>query len=445
MKKIGLLSSILISIGIVIGFGIFFKVDDILLVNGGHPKLALLSWLTVGIILMFGAYAVGNIAHLVEKPGGLGSYITYLYNRKIGFFAIWYITIIYTPIFIGLLSKYFGIYFLQLLGLTPSLYSYLISFIILTLVFLWNVKSINFAMMISNFSTVVKVIPLVIIFLVGLFFSSGIAPDVASTTYPSTDHSMLIYFILPFVSMMLTFDGWIAIAAMRSKMHKPTENLPKTFVLALLFTTIIYIAYFAGVSLLLTPSQVIAQGDGYITYIFTSLFGPIGTSLVLTLIIISGLGSLNGFFLSGIGYLEGMAYEKQIPGHQKMQFDNTRLGGGFINPLIVYLLSLVILGLYFIQDAFGLLAGIVIDDLLVVFIAVIYLLLFVGIIYYAYKNNYKKLILTISSIIAGLGQLVIIVSYFILNSRALFYFMIVVILIILGYILNKLSNKQFKF
>ncbi len=50
-KKYGLWTTVSMVIGIVIGSGVFFKADNILMASGGNVKTALLAWL-VGAISM---------------------------------------------------------------------------------------------------------------------------------------------------------------------------------------------------------------------------------------------------------------------------------------------------------------------------------------------------------------------------------------------------------
>lgn len=54
-KKYGLWTTVSMVIGIVIGSGIFFKADNILMASGGNVKTALLAWLVGAISMIFGA------------------------------------------------------------------------------------------------------------------------------------------------------------------------------------------------------------------------------------------------------------------------------------------------------------------------------------------------------------------------------------------------------
>ena len=81
-------------IGIVIGSGVFFKADDVLIASGGDLSTALLAWFIGGSIMVITAYVFSLIATRVEKVNGVVDYFEEAYGEKAGYLVAWFMTYI---------------------------------------------------------------------------------------------------------------------------------------------------------------------------------------------------------------------------------------------------------------------------------------------------------------------------------------------------------------
>ena len=61
-KKYGLLTAIAMVVGIVIGSGVFFKAEMVLLATGGDLPLVILSWVLGGLVMILCAYTFAVMA-----------------------------------------------------------------------------------------------------------------------------------------------------------------------------------------------------------------------------------------------------------------------------------------------------------------------------------------------------------------------------------------------
>ena len=73
-NKYGLLTCITMIVGVVIGSGIFFKSDDILVATNGNIFLGALAFCIAAISIIFGSLTVAELAARTDKPGGPISY-----------------------------------------------------------------------------------------------------------------------------------------------------------------------------------------------------------------------------------------------------------------------------------------------------------------------------------------------------------------------------------
>ena len=68
-EKFGLFTTVSMISGIVIGSGIFFKVDDVLFATGGSVALGVLLWVVSAFGIIFGGLTVSLYARKETKAG----------------------------------------------------------------------------------------------------------------------------------------------------------------------------------------------------------------------------------------------------------------------------------------------------------------------------------------------------------------------------------------
>ena len=84
MKKneYGLFTAIAMIEGIVIGSGIFFKSDNILVATGGSVALGVLVFCIAAIAIILGSLTITQLASRSSKEGGLIAYAEEHYNKS---------------------------------------------------------------------------------------------------------------------------------------------------------------------------------------------------------------------------------------------------------------------------------------------------------------------------------------------------------------------------
>ena len=84
MKKneYGLFTAIAMIVGIVIGSGIFFKSDNILVATGGSIALGVLVFCIAAIAIIFGSLTISQLASRSSQSGGLIAYAEENYNKS---------------------------------------------------------------------------------------------------------------------------------------------------------------------------------------------------------------------------------------------------------------------------------------------------------------------------------------------------------------------------
>ena len=120
-KKYGLITAITMIVGIVIGSGIFFKSDNILIyTNGSIEKgIAVFSIAAIGII--FGSLTIGVLASKTTTAGGIITYADEYSGRKVACGFGWFLGFVYFPALVAVLAWVTGVYICMLFGIEATL------------------------------------------------------------------------------------------------------------------------------------------------------------------------------------------------------------------------------------------------------------------------------------------------------------------------------------
>ena len=103
-KKYGLITAIAMVIGIVVGSGVFFKAEKILVATGGDLSLAILAWIIGGTIMIICILAFAAMAQRYEKVNGIVDYAEATVGKKYGYYIGWFLTTTYYPTLTSVLS-----------------------------------------------------------------------------------------------------------------------------------------------------------------------------------------------------------------------------------------------------------------------------------------------------------------------------------------------------
>ncbi|MGL1863947.1 MAG: APC family permease [Pseudodesulfovibrio sp.] len=294
-KKYGFWTATAMVVGIVIGSGVFFKADDVLKASGGNLTTALLAWLIGGSIMIVTAYVFSLIATRIERVNGVVDYFEEAYGEKAGYMVAWFLTFIYYPTLVAVLAWVSANYTVGLLGLEHGVWA--ISAIYLTGFFLLNFFSPVLAGKWQVTATVVKLIPLVLVAIVGGFAGLTTGQTLENFTMTAQTVSSGGGLAVATLSTAFAYEGWIIATVINAELKDAKRTLPKALVVGTIFVALIYMLYYLGISGVLTNEQVLAEGDGAPVKVMSLIFSQLGGTLLTVFVIISCLGTLNGLIM----------------------------------------------------------------------------------------------------------------------------------------------------
>lgn len=297
-KQYGIWTGIAMVVGIVIGSGVFLKAGGVLKLAGGNLKLSILAWFIGGLIMITSSFCFAVFATKVTKYNGVVDYVEVASNEKIGYSLAWMITSFYYPIVASIVALFAGSYFFKMIGLNIGLtdwQNFLFAFGIITLVVIMNYLSPIIASRFQISATVVKLIPILLIAIGGLFASLIVDNDYGIiNAFKNNAEGYELNFGEAVKKTAFAYEGWVCATAINAELKDSKKNLPKALVGGTIAILVFYIVYYVSLSAILGNEANIIQDEKAPIVAFQKMFGTIGGSIFTFFIMISCLGTVNG-------------------------------------------------------------------------------------------------------------------------------------------------------
>lgn len=311
-KKYGLFMAICMVVGIVIGSGIFFKAQDILIDTGGNMLIGILAWVIGGIVMVVCALIFANFASKYEKVNGIVDYAEAIVGKKYGYFVGWFVSVIYFPSMTAVLAWVSARYTLVLFGsseITGGLCLALAG-LYLAGAYAMNMLSPKLAGKFHVSSTVIKLVPIIIMIVVGSIVGlcNGQLSDSFSQVGVLKTNSSSIFSAI--VAAAFAYEGWIIATSINAELKDSKKNLPIALTIGSIIIMVIYILYFIALAGGASKETLMNEGA---TSAFVNLFGKVGGTILNAFIVVSCLGTLNGLMLASTRCLYSLAVRNKGP------------------------------------------------------------------------------------------------------------------------------------
>ena len=314
-KQYGLLMAICMVVGTVVGSGVFFKAQAILQKTNGDMPMGIIAWIIGGVVMICCVLAFCVMAQQYEKVNGLVDYAEATIGSKYAYMMGWFSTTIYTPAMTSVLAWLTARYFLTfLVSVNPNLQlagdpvtgteTFLLAGFILIVVFAINTLSSKLAGKLQISATFIKLIPLLLMAVVGTIY--GLTHNIAGepTTILASNFATGTGNFQPLfgavVATAFAYEGWILATSINSEIKDSKKNLPIALVLGGIIIIAIYLFYYIGIAGGAPVQTLIDEGTAPA---FTAVFGNVLGNILNLFVAVSCLGTLNGLL---IGTIRGM-------------------------------------------------------------------------------------------------------------------------------------------
>jgi len=442
-RHYGVMTAISMIVGICIGSGIFFKTDDILLNAGGNVPLSILVFCIGAFCVISGSMTLTEMAKRSKTSGGVVAYFDEFISKDAGNAMGWFYLLIYFPTISAVISWVSANYTVQLLGIPSTLELEIgIAFSYLILFFGMNYLSFRLGGRFQSVTTVVKLIPLLGVAIIGLFWSQP-APEVPSGVEVATQSNIGWGFLAALAPIAFSFDGWIVSTTITNEVKEPNKTMPLALLLGPLIVLAIYLAYFTGLVQTIGSEYILAAGDGAVSYVGQALFGDVGQKLITLFVLIAVIGVLNGISLGYIRLPQSLAEKGMIPGSESVKEVNEKRQLSPKAALVAFGITAFWLIIHYITKKTGILGNGDVSEIAIVFSYVMYIILYIRVF-----NMKRKGIVTnrffgyITPVLAIIGSFTILVGGIMSNPQYVPIFLVFSLIIcILGFMYSKRTRR----
>jgi basic amino acid/polyamine antiporter, APA family len=290
-RTLGMLDTIAIVIGIVIGSGIFLLPN---LIARHLPSVnAILGvWIVAGLLSLIGAFAYAELGAMMPATGGQYVYLREAYGPWCAFVSGWTFMLAVLSGGSAWLAVTFSIYAGYFVPLTPLL-SKLVSVALILALSAVNYLGVRESAWVQRTFTCLKIGAILVLIGAGLFYHRA----VHAATVSRHGSISLADFGFAMAACLMAYNGWSYVSFVAGEVRDPARNLLRSLVFGMSAVALLYI--FANVAYLRVMTvQQIASTERVGADMATTTLGSLGGTFVSLTVLLSVVGAINGCVLT---------------------------------------------------------------------------------------------------------------------------------------------------
>lgn len=307
-RYIGLRSAVALVVANVIGAGIFtttgFQAADL-----GHPGYIFALWILGGVLALCGALCYAELGASTPGPGAEYAYLRDTYGGAFGFMSavVSLVAGFSAPIAAAAKSVVrYAVHFFPSLDSTAPIALGLSGQDAVALALVWaligvQLRGARTGMQVGDWLTLFKVTGLVAIIVAAFTIGRGSLSNLSevSSVYAGLSGSgKYAALATSLVFVMFCYSGWNASAYVASEFENPQRDLPRGLLIGTAVVVLLYLlinaVYFYG-----APVSELAGKVEVGLVAARHLFGPLGTSLVVVVLLVSLVASASAMTIAG--------------------------------------------------------------------------------------------------------------------------------------------------
>jgi APA family basic amino acid/polyamine antiporter len=327
-RALGVGSITAIVVGTMIGSGIFI-VPATVAAEVKSPLLMLAVWVVGGLMCIFGALSLAELAASLTETGGLYVYLREAYGPLVGFLFGWALLLVIDTGTIATLSLAFATKYLpHFIPLGPAAQRAAAVAFILFLVGV-NYLGVKQGAFIQNLLAVLKFAAISGIVLSVFLFARGDWRNLSTPGVSGLGGGLVGPFGLALVAALWAYKGFECATYNAGETKNPARTIPLGLIAGVGLVTLVYIltnvAYLYAV-----PAVSMAASNRIAADAMQAAVGPVGASIVAFIILSSILGAANGHVLTGprVYYAmakDGLFFRKMAEVHPRFRTPHVSL------------------------------------------------------------------------------------------------------------------------
>ena len=331
-RGLGLFSSTMVVVGVMVGSGIFIVSAEMSRQIGSAGWL-LVAWMITGVLTVTGALSYGELAAMMPEAGGMYVYLREAFSPMWGFLYGWTLwTVIQTGTIAAVaiaFARFSGVLFP---GISETRYlvapialgsHYAVSLstaqalavVVIAALAFGNMLGLEYGKLITNVFTVAKLGAMAALVVLGLTVCASGAAWHANFDHPwavgsvaplaegltaASGFGMLIALCVSQTGSLFSADAWNNITFVAGEVKNPRRNLPLALLIGTCLVIALYllcnVAYLASLPLAAIQT---APGDRVATAVLKTIFPRFGAGLMAAAIMVSTFGAVNAMSLAG--------------------------------------------------------------------------------------------------------------------------------------------------
>lgn len=301
-RRLGALGGAALLVGLTIGSGIF-RVPSTIAADVGTPGAIAIVWVLGGIISLFGALSLAELAVMYPRAGGLYVFLREAYGALPAFLYGWTELLITRPAALGALAMIFAEYAGAFAGFDELRVRLLAAGAIAALT-LVNLRSLAAGAGVQNVTTLAKALALIL--LAGALLANGDRSQGALAAAPALAPTSWGGFGVALIAVLWAYDGWADTTAMSGEMRDPRRTIPRALVGGTLAVIAIYLVVNAAY-LWVLPADAMAGSAMVAADAASRTMGSAGAAVIGALVALSAFGALAAAVITGPRILYALA------------------------------------------------------------------------------------------------------------------------------------------
>jgi len=290
-RVLGLWDIIGIVVGSVIGSGIFIVPATVAL-QVRSPLLILAVWLVGGALTFFGALCFAELGGMYPQAGGAYVYLREAYGPLVGFLFGWTLFLVIDSGAMATLASAFATKYLPYFVTLSPLGTRLVTIAFIVFLVAVNYLGVRHGANLQNLLTAIKLLAVVAVAALTFAFADGNPEHFVSPAVEPLSFGLVSRFGAALIACLWAYKGWEAASYSTGELRNPQRNLFLGLLIGCLLVVVAYLATNLAY-LYVFPAATIAGSDRIAADALSLSIGPLGTSLISLLILLSILGSAN--------------------------------------------------------------------------------------------------------------------------------------------------------
>ena len=294
---------ILLTVGSVIGSGIFVVPATVLTQTGGQLGLALFVWVAGGILSLLGALTYAELAAMKPESGGIYVFIRDAFGSSVAFLYGWAMFLMIATATVATLAVAFSSYLRELVSLSP-LAMKAVSVLMIVAIAAINALGTRRSANMQNWTTAIKVGAILLMSI--LLLTQGNGLNDTNVTLPQMQGSVLMALGAAMLGVLWAYEGWHYITFSAGEVIDPQKNFPRGIIIGTIALIGIYllanVAYVAALGV-----QRSAASERIAAEAVAAILGPGAGKLIALAILVSMFSAANAVVLTSTRVYFAMA------------------------------------------------------------------------------------------------------------------------------------------